>query len=60
MPAHVGRRTVWRDTERLGRDLCRLARVLAARDLSQARAQGRRDATSGRRDRRKAFSHDFV
>ena len=48
--ARVGRRIAWRDTERLDRDLDRPARVLAARDLSKARAQGQRDATSRRRD----------
>ena len=41
MPARVGRRIVWRTTERLGRDLERPARVLGARDLSKARARGR-------------------
>jgi len=60
MPARVGRRTAWRETKRLDRDLDGPARVLAARDLSKAQAQGRRDATSRHRDATKVFSDDFV
>jgi hypothetical protein len=56
MPAHMGRRTVRRDTKRLKRELDRPARVPAVRDLAKARAQGLRDATSRLRDATKAFS----
>ena len=40
-PARMGQRTPWRNTQRLHRDLDRLARVLAARDLTKARVQAR-------------------
>jgi len=56
--ARVGRRTVLRDIKRLDRDFDGPARVLAARGLSKARAQGRRDTTNRHRDPTKAFSDE--